>query len=50
MVVKEWTNADYVPRAVEMCMRFRVRIEGGVEGVEFDDILRDVLENVRAPF
>src|SRR5271170_369916 len=49
-VVKEWTNADCVPRAVEMCTRFRVRIEGGLEGVEFDDILRDVLENVRAPF
>ena len=49
-VAKEWTNADYVPKAVEMCTRFRVRIEGGVEGVEFDDILRDVLENVRAPF
>ena len=47
---KQWTNADDVPQAVDMCTRFRVRIEGDVEGMEFDDVLKDVLENVRAPF
>jgi len=49
---EEWTNADYVPKAVEMCTRFRVKIEGsGKEGMdEFEEVLSDVLENVRAPF
>lgn len=48
----EWTNADYVPKAVEMCTRFRVRIEGSgkKDGVEFEEVLSDVLQNVRAPF
>ena len=51
----KWTNADYVPKAVEMCTNFRVRIEGDgaggkEEGTEFDEILSDVLEGVRAPF
>jgi hypothetical protein len=46
-----WTNAGFVPRGVELCTRFRLRVDrgGGAEGT-FDEILRDVLENVRAPF
>jgi hypothetical protein len=45
-----WTNAGFVPRGVELCTRFRLRVDtGGTEGT-FEEILRDVLENVRAPF
>src|SRR5436305_7984104 len=48
----EWTNAEYVPKAVELCTGFRVRIDSGEEcrGKEFMDVFNEVLGNVRAPF
>jgi hypothetical protein len=46
--VGQWTNAGFVPRAVELCTRFRVRIVG--EGTTFAAVLEDVLDRVRAPF
>ena|SRR5438045_844029 len=48
--VREWTNAEHVPKAVELCTSFRLRIESEEEGVAFKQILDEVLENVRAPF
>jgi hypothetical protein len=47
---REWTNAEYVPKAVELCTSFRLRIESGGEGITFEQILDEVLENIRAPF
>ena len=47
---REWTNAEYVPEAVELCTSFRLRIEHGGGGITFKQILEEVLENVRAPF
>ena len=47
---REWTNADFVPMAVEMCTRSRVRMEDGAQGVEFEDVLKEVVENVKGPF
>jgi MoxR-like ATPase len=47
---EEFVNAEYVPKAVELCTSFRLRMETGVEEVTFEDILKEVLENVRAPF
>src|SRR5437762_14071330 len=44
----KWTNAENVPRAIELCTAFRLRVEG--EGVTFKEVLEEVLENVRAPF
>jgi hypothetical protein len=46
----KWTNAEYVPSALEACASFRIHIENGQEGVTVEQILRDVLESVRAPF
>jgi hypothetical protein len=46
--VSGWTNAENVPRAIEFCTAFRLRMES--EGVMFKEVLEDVLENVRAPF
>ena len=44
----KWTNAENVPKAIELCTAFRLRVEG--EGVTFKEVLEEVLENVRAPF
>jgi hypothetical protein len=43
-----WANAENVPRAIEFCTAFRFRMEG--EGVTFEEVLEEVLENVAAPF
>lgn len=45
-----WMNAECVPQAVELCTRFRLRVEVEKEGVAYDQILKEVLENTRAPF
>ena len=46
--VDGWTNAENVPRAIEFCTVFRLRMESGE--VTFKKGLEEVLENVRAPF
>lgn len=46
--VDGWTNAENVPRAIEFCTVFRLRMESGE--VTFRKVLEEVLENVRAPF
>jgi MoxR-like ATPase len=45
-----WTNAESVPEAVMRCVSFRLRIEPEYRASSYEDIVRDVLENVRAPF
>jgi hypothetical protein len=45
----EWANAEDVPKAVELCTSFRVRIEVGEENVTYQQILAELLENVHAP-
>jgi hypothetical protein len=47
---KGWVNAEGVMIAVERCTGFRVRIEESGEPITYKQILRDVMENVRAPF
>ena len=46
--VSGWTNAENIPRAIEFCTAFRLRME--TEGVMFKEVLEEVLDNVRAPF
>jgi len=43
-----WTNAGFVPDAVALCTRFRLRVYG--EEATFSGILDHVLDHVRAPF
>jgi MoxR-like ATPase len=43
----EWCNAECVSEAILRCVAFRVRMQGS-EG--WEDVIKDVLENVRAPF
>ena len=45
-----WVNAESVPLAAEMCVGFRLRFETGAEGVTSQSILKEVIQNVRAPF
>jgi hypothetical protein len=47
---KGWVNAEGVMIAVERCTEFRVRIEDSGEPITYEQILRDVMENVRVPF
>ena len=43
-----WANAGFVPEAVALCTRSRLRVYG--EEGTFGGILEDVLDHVRAPF
>ena len=45
-----WTNAEGVSKAIELCTSFRLRIVEEVDGVTYKEILKEVLENTRAPF
>jgi hypothetical protein len=47
---KGWVNAEGVMIAVERCTEFRVRIEDNGGPITYEQILKDVMENVRAPF
>lgn len=49
-VGEKWTNAECIPEAVELCTSFRLQIEEGEGDVTYQQILSDVIENVRAPF
>jgi MoxR-like ATPase len=48
--LEKWTNAECVPKAVELCTSFRLQIEEEEEDITYQQVLRDVIENVRAPF
>jgi MoxR-like ATPase len=43
-----FTNAENIPEAVERCISFRVRTEG--EEGRYEEVLKEILETVRAPF
>ena len=47
--VEGWTNAEEVPEAISRCVSFRLRGEP-LYNFSYDDIMKDVLESVRAPF
>jgi hypothetical protein len=46
---KKSVNAEGVMVAVERCTEFRVRMEETGEKITYEQILKEVMENVRAP-